>query len=55
MRRLVSGLAYRCTGKVFIASSQINLRGEEESGPLQKVLRKALVARSAVETETLAS
>jgi hypothetical protein len=48
MRRLVSGLAYRCTGKVFIASSQINLRGEEENGPLQKVLRKAIPGRVAV-------
>jgi hypothetical protein len=48
MRRLVSGLAYRCTGKVFIASSQINLRGEEESGPLQKVLRKAIAGRVTV-------
>lgn len=45
MRRLVSGLAYRCTGKVFVASSQINLRGEEESGPLQKVLRRAIASR----------
>ena len=49
LRRLVSGLAYRCTGKVFIASSQINLRGEEESGPLQRVLRKALVSMIKVE------
>ena len=54
MRRLVSGLAYRCTGKIFIASSQINLRGEEESGPLQKVLRKALAPRAAVGVEASA-
>jgi hypothetical protein len=54
LRRLVSGLAYRCTGKVFIASSQINLRGEEESGPLQKVLRKAIAPRIPIGVENSA-
>ena len=55
MRRLVSGLAHRCTGKVFIASSQINLRGEEESGPLQKLLRKSIASRVAVGIQASAS
>ncbi len=44
LRRLVGGLLYRCSGQVFVASSRLGMSGEEESGPLERAIRRLIDA-----------
>jgi hypothetical protein len=41
--RVLGGLAFRCSGRIFLASSQLNVAGQEESGMLTRALQKVLV------------
>jgi hypothetical protein len=42
LRRVVSGLAFRCDERIYLASSQLNIAGQEESGMLARVLQEVL-------------
>ena len=42
LSRLVGGLVYRCSGQVFMASSQLGISGQEESGPLERAVRRLI-------------
>lgn len=42
LRRVVSGLAFRCDERIYLASSQLNIAGQEESGMLARVLQGVL-------------
>ncbi len=45
MSRLIRGLTYRCADRIFLASSQLSISGQEESGPLARAIFK-VVGRS---------
>ncbi|HEY3341836.1 MAG TPA: hypothetical protein VGK81_07450, partial [Anaerolineae bacterium] len=38
--KLLRGLTYRCSGKVYLAYSQLSISGQEESGPLARAIFK---------------
>jgi len=40
--RVIQGLAARCTGKVYLAYSELGIGGEEQSGELLHALLRAL-------------
>ncbi len=43
--KLLSGLTYRCADKVFVASSQLSISGDEESGPLARAIQRVIAVR----------
>ena len=42
LRRVVTGLAYRCDERVVLASSQLSISGQEESGMLARALQRVV-------------
>jgi hypothetical protein len=42
LQRVVLGLAYRCAGRIYVASSQLGISGQEESGPLARAVQRVL-------------
>ncbi len=42
LQRVVGGLAYRCSGRIYLASSQLGISGQEESGPLIRAVQRVL-------------
>jgi hypothetical protein len=42
LAKVVSGLAYRCTDKIYVASSQLSISGQEESGPLGRAINRVI-------------
>ncbi len=45
LARLVGGLAMRCDEKIFLAQSQLNVAGSEESGALARAIQRVMVDR----------
>jgi hypothetical protein len=42
--KLLSGLTYHCAGKVFVASSEFTISGQEEDGPLARAIQRVIGA-----------
>ncbi len=42
--KLLSGLTYHCAGKVFVASSEYSISGQEEDGPLARAIQRVIGA-----------
>jgi len=42
LARVIQGLAARCTGNIYLASSELGIGGEEQSGQLQRAVMTAL-------------
>lgn len=42
LRRVVIGLCDRCDGRLYLASSQLGLKGQEEAGELARALQRTL-------------
>ena len=42
LRRVIAGLCARCGDRLFLASSQLGLSGQEEAGALARALQRAL-------------
>ena len=42
--KLLSGLTYHCAGKVFVASSEFSIAGQEEDGPLARAIQRVMGA-----------
>lgn len=40
MSRVLRGLTYRCSGQIFIASSQLGISGQEDVGPLARAVQR---------------
>ena len=43
--RIVVGLASHCEDGIFLASSELGISGEEQSGRLERLLLNALLSR----------
>ncbi|GAI82219.1 unnamed protein product, partial [marine sediment metagenome] len=43
--RVIQGLAARCTGTIYLASSELGIGGEEQGGQLQRAVMLALTRR----------
>lgn len=42
MCRVLRGLTYRCSGQIFVASSQLGISGQEDSGPLVRAIQRVM-------------
>ncbi len=42
--KLLSGLTYHCSGKIFVASSEFSISGQEEDGPLARAIQRVIGA-----------
>jgi hypothetical protein len=47
LARVVGGLAFRCSERVFLGQSQLNVAGQEEEGPLTRAVQRVLLAAPA--------
>jgi hypothetical protein len=42
LSKVIGGLTYRCADKLYLASSQLSIGGQEESGPLARAVQRVL-------------
>lgn len=43
--KVLSGLTYHCAGKVYVATSEYSISGQEEDGPLARAIQRAIGAQ----------
>ena len=46
LSRVVRGLAARCESRIYVASSQLSISGQENDGPLARAIQRVLAAKS---------